>query len=386
MPIANHLFRREAVYYWRCRLPRPIGKIVGRTHLARSLRTKEPDAARRLARRFSTVVDELTERLTRVAMSGKRLPTEADLGRILDNIFTEILEAGEQNRAARPFGFSPWTIDGDADPEEQQRQEDETDPDIGWNWRVHLRHNRLDEILPVVERQLDERNLAKPQDDSNWRVFLRKAMATHGAALDIESEREQGIYRPVQHPFAVMGSGGLSILGMEAARQKVSEMFEEHIKIKNAEGKWKAGSDSEYAVRMALKLFLACKGDLPFAQILAPDAWDFRTWLCALPSLVGKSIYTGLDYNAQITLRETLAATLKEAAPKATTIKVGKWTMTRDEAEANRRSNSARRASRPLMISSFAAFSASRRAITSSALASEAEASTGAATCRGSSA
>lgn len=352
MATTNHLFRREATYYWRCRLPRPIGTILRRSHLARSLRTKEPDRARRLARHLSTVVEELAGRLRGAEMTGRRLPTEADLGRILDDIFSDILEAGEQNRAARPFGFSPWTItepteaenasvEGQIDPHTGEPldpttlAEDCADPDIGGNWRVHLRHNKLDEVAPIVERYLDERNLAMPPNSPEWRVFLRKAMATHGAALDIESEREQGTYRPVVHPFAVMGGGGggLSILGMEGARQKVSEIFDQHIKVKNQEGKWKPGSDSEAAVRMACRLFIACKGDLPFAQVIAPDAWDFRAWLCNLPSLLGKSIYAGQDYTEQANLRQAVEDALKAAGDKADIIKVQGRKMTRAEAE-----------------------------------------------------
>ncbi|MCR6632894.1 MAG: hypothetical protein NVV74_24180 [Magnetospirillum sp.] len=212
MAITNHLFRREATYYWRSRLPLSLGSILGRSHLARSLRTKEPNRARRLARRLSAVVEEVSHLLKVEAMTGRKPPTRADLDRILLDLFTEVLETGEVMRAARPAGYSPFTISdddedaaaavaGQTDPhtgeplDARDLQEDQMEPDTGKNWRTNLKHNVLTPIIPSVEAMLSERNLDRLADDADWRLFLRKAMATVGAALDIESEREQGIYR-----------------------------------------------------------------------------------------------------------------------------------------------------------------------------------------------
>ena len=313
MAMTNHLSRREATYYWRCRLPRSIALILGRSHLARSLRTKAPDRARRLARRLSVVVEEVGQSLKDATMKGRKPPTSEDLDRILMDLFTEVLETGEVKRAARPSGYSPWTIDGDASEEEQDLQEAETDPDIGWNWRTHLKHNLLDPIMPAIEAMLVERNLAPLDDEREWRLFLRKAMATVGAALEIESEREQGIYHAPIHPFvsvkgaAAVGVGGLAA---EVARQKVSDIFDANIAAKKKENKWKPESGTEKQARIALRLFVAFKGDLPFAQVQPADAWAFREWLCGLPSLVGKSIYDSMHYQAAIDLREAIATDL----------------------------------------------------------------------------
>ena len=343
MAMTNHLSRREATYYWRCRLPRSIAQILGRSHLARSLRTKAPDRARQLARRLSVVVEEVGQSLKDATMKGRKPPTSEDLDRILMDLFTEVLETGEVKRAARPSGYSPWTIDGDASEEEQDLQEAETDPDIGWNWRTHLKHNILDPIMPAIEAMLVERNLAPLDDEREWRLFLRKAMATVGAALEIESEREQGIYHAPIHPFvsvkgaAAVGVGGLAA---EVARQKVSDIFDANITAKKKENKWKPESGTEKQARIALRLFVAFKGDLPFAQVQPADAWAFREWLCGLPSLVGKSIYDSMNYQAAIDLREAIATDLaakpKRAGRDGSTelIVVGGKKMTRAEAEA----------------------------------------------------
>jgi integrase len=342
MATTNHLFRREATYYWRCRLPRSIGQILGRSHFARSLRTKDSDQARRLARRLSVVVEDVAQQLRGMAMKGLKSPTREDLDRILLDLFTEVLETGEVIRAARHPGDSPWTIDGDASPEEQELQADQTDPDIGWNWRTHLKHNILDPIIPAVEQMLAERKLRPLDDGAEWTLFLRKAMASVGAALDIESDREQGIYRAPIHPFVTVNGGpaiGAGGIGEEFARQRVSEMFEANIATKKTEGKWKPDSGTEKQARIALRLFIAFKGDLPFAQVQKADAWAFREWLCGLPALVGKSIYANKDYFEAIALREAIAAGL-EKLPKVSgsvtdkKVKIADLEMTRAEAEA----------------------------------------------------
>ncbi|WP_430516830.1 DUF6538 domain-containing protein [Bradyrhizobium yuanmingense] len=46
--MAVHIFRREAVYYWRRRPPRALANIFDRPHLFLSLRTTSPVAARRM--------------------------------------------------------------------------------------------------------------------------------------------------------------------------------------------------------------------------------------------------------------------------------------------------------------------------------------------------
>jgi hypothetical protein len=40
--MAFHIFRRQAVYYWRRRTPRALAKVLGRQHLSMSLQNDEP--------------------------------------------------------------------------------------------------------------------------------------------------------------------------------------------------------------------------------------------------------------------------------------------------------------------------------------------------------
>src|ERR1700759_2652125 len=69
--MAFHIFRRQAVYYWRRRTPRALAKVLGRQHLSMSLQTTNRAAARRLATQVNLFLDDVamlaggTDRLSR---------------------------------------------------------------------------------------------------------------------------------------------------------------------------------------------------------------------------------------------------------------------------------------------------------------------------------
>ncbi|MBR0827242.1 hypothetical protein JQ596_17085 [Bradyrhizobium manausense] len=57
--MAFHIFRRQAVYYWRRRTPRALAKVLGRQHLSMSLHTTNRAAARRLATQVNLFLDDV---------------------------------------------------------------------------------------------------------------------------------------------------------------------------------------------------------------------------------------------------------------------------------------------------------------------------------------
>ncbi|WP_312016234.1 DUF6538 domain-containing protein [Bradyrhizobium vignae] len=57
--MAFHIFRREAVYYWRRRTPRALAIRFGRPHVSMSLRTTSRLAARRLATQLNLTLDDI---------------------------------------------------------------------------------------------------------------------------------------------------------------------------------------------------------------------------------------------------------------------------------------------------------------------------------------
>ena len=57
--MAFHIFRRQAVYYWRRRTPRALAKVLGRQHLSMSLQTTNRAAARRLVTQVNLFLDDV---------------------------------------------------------------------------------------------------------------------------------------------------------------------------------------------------------------------------------------------------------------------------------------------------------------------------------------
>jgi hypothetical protein len=57
--MAFHIFRRQAVYYWRRRTPRALASVLGRQHLSMSLQTTNRAAARRLATQVNLFLDDV---------------------------------------------------------------------------------------------------------------------------------------------------------------------------------------------------------------------------------------------------------------------------------------------------------------------------------------
>lgn len=56
--MAFHIFRRDAVYYWRRRPPRALANLLDHTHLFLSLKTTSHVAARRLAAQLDLILED----------------------------------------------------------------------------------------------------------------------------------------------------------------------------------------------------------------------------------------------------------------------------------------------------------------------------------------
>jgi hypothetical protein len=73
VPVVSHLLRREAVYYWRRKVPRRLVGGFDRKHLLMSLRTWNPAHARSLAIHLDAALEDLlvmpeTQFLTRIKL------------------------------------------------------------------------------------------------------------------------------------------------------------------------------------------------------------------------------------------------------------------------------------------------------------------------------
>lgn len=108
-----HVWERAGCYYWRVRLPRGLAPRLGRSVVAWSLGTREPREARRRAARATAAFETFAAMLERVPPL--RQPTDADLMRVLRDIFDDILVGRESIRAAvlSPSEMKAEGLDGE---------------------------------------------------------------------------------------------------------------------------------------------------------------------------------------------------------------------------------------------------------------------------------
>lgn len=251
-------------------------------------------------------------------MSKARTPDEADLDRILADLFSEIIDGGEANRLHRPIGEWPWMIELDWDDEDQEIAAQQQPEDTANVLRAHMQMNDFSIAQAAVEQKLRKRGLAIPADPLKYRGFLRKALATMAAAHAIDAQRERGIYEPVQHPFLDSRTGPDDASyreDEESELELLSAAFEDYCAERKRMAQWKA--ETERDAHEALRLFLELRGDMPFAQVTRGDAVDFKEKLSLLPRMRGKvnSIYQGKSAVECIEIRKKLekAAGKKDA-------------------------------------------------------------------------
>jgi integrase len=329
-----HLSLRGGVFHWRARLPEAIARAAGRSHYARSLRTRDPREARFLAARLTSALALVDGMLTMPTPNPtQRIAQDEDLLRMLRAMFDQILERGELNRMARPAGFYPWTVDDNDSEEEQEVAENTTPFDKAVWWRSCLQRNMLDEIEPFVARMLAREGLLLPPQDARRLAFLRMALATTVEAHQLNGEREEGHYRPAVFPFdngPTPAAQATPPIGPGPVRQTIQDAFRDYIREKVQLG-W---SDSQASKAEAtLNLFIGLVGTLPFAEITKPDAKRFRDALFQLPALYSRhALYRGLSPQQCVDKAEAIRAALEASASDP--LEAAGHQLTREEAKA----------------------------------------------------
>lgn len=323
-----HLFRRGAIYYWRLRLPALLAGILRRSHVCRSLQTPEPAVARRLAKRLSIEVAALTDRLERLAVARRPLPSPSDLNKILLDLFYDVIQKGEIERLSRPRWVNPLFP-----PDEATGAKAPAGPaSKAESLRASLRMNDFTTARQAVEPMLKERRLAVPDAESHdYRVFLRNAMLTLAAAFDVETELEQGKLPTIQHPlFPRQATDALSPLHQSArhARMTISEAANAFIADKVQERSLRAATANEQ--RAISNLFIALMGNLTCLNVTRKDARDYRSLLLDLPANYGRGRYQKMEPKDCIATRKAIQQQLEQMADP---VRVGLWSLTRADAE-----------------------------------------------------
>ncbi|WP_162175129.1 site-specific integrase [Fodinicurvata fenggangensis] len=310
--LAMHLQRRGARYYFRKRLPWLYARILHRSHVVRSLRTSCPRQARRQASRLSARLEDAFESTEIMSEEENREPSRAELDQILMDIFTEILEVGELNRASRSTGYRAEPIEEEHTIPHQLLGMTNTE----WHKaraELKLELNDLESAEETVESKLQQYRLRLPEDQVERKLFLRQVLATETAAHKVEIDREQGLYYRPEHPFiatAVPAGKHASPVSVSASRETLSQAYETFVQAKEKLRDYTDKTANQ--ARYAISLWLDLMGDRPFAEVQRADAATFQTELAGIPSLSGRSIYKNKTPSEAARIRQALADKLEE--------------------------------------------------------------------------
>jgi integrase len=375
----QHLVQHSGTYLFRRRLPEPLARLLGRTHIKRSLGTRDRRQAIRLAREASARVERLRAEVEQ-AMSEGRLPTREELTAVLAAFFRDLLEVGERRRD-RTRGIPYWEefrhytadLGEDADPEVIAARlatlpplEPEDDPD-GRVVMAELdaRQNRREAVEQRLDRMLARAGLALPHEHPAYARLCRLALAVRVEAAKIDAARDHGDYSDgwPQAPTSVPPeavpdpSGGVrpppppvavALIPATASHSHIATSHVPHSDIgttpstapllsaawaefaaaKVSSGGWTDRKTREDAER-ALRYWCELMGDRPTDRITRRDALDFRDLLRRIPALNGKSIYENRTLKEAIALADDIR---RQLDARQTTIEAAGQTFSAQEA------------------------------------------------------
>jgi len=360
----QHLIHHPSGFLFRRRLPEPLARLMGRTHIKRSLRTRDRRLAVRRAREASARVERLRAEVEQ-AMSEGRLPSREELTEVLAAFFRDLLEVGERRRD-RTRGMPYWEefrhetadLGEDADPETIDARlatlpplEPEDDPE----GRVlmaetDLRHNRSEAVEKRLDLMLARAGLALPHDHPAYARLCRLALAVRVEAAKIDAARDHGDYgdgwpeaptsvppqavpdpaggaRPTSPPPTATIRPAETIpyeirtaqvcrsvsATKTPAAPLLSTAWAEFVAAKVSGGAWTDWKTERDAKRaLALWCELMDEGFQHTDRITRRAALDFRALIQRLPALNGKSIYAGRTAKQAIALADEIRRQLDE--------------------------------------------------------------------------
>jgi hypothetical protein len=138
MPLAQHLTRPGAVYYWRRRIPRRLATCLVRRHLFLSLRTFSTDRARSLAAQLDAVLAEIVRQAETTFLSPPQL--DAILRQVI------AMHSAKLDRVAAAAKAAPFCDVGG---------EVRTDRRVGWVYRLLDAQGADAFVRPQTEPQFD---------------------------------------------------------------------------------------------------------------------------------------------------------------------------------------------------------------------------------------
>ncbi|MDF0492254.1 DUF6538 domain-containing protein [Bradyrhizobium yuanmingense] len=103
--MAVHIFRREAVYYWRRRAPRSLANFLDRQHLFLSLRTTSPVVARRMGAQLDLILEDAAMLAESADLNLSRSQIETMLRGVVDRHLTKLDRVAHAAKRSAGFDF-----------------------------------------------------------------------------------------------------------------------------------------------------------------------------------------------------------------------------------------------------------------------------------------
>jgi integrase len=109
--MAFHIFRREAVYYWRRRAPRALANLLYRPHLFLSLRTTSPVVARRMGAQLDLILEDAAMLADSADLHLSRSQIETMLRGVVDGHLTKLDRVAFAAKSAPGFDLERAKMD-----------------------------------------------------------------------------------------------------------------------------------------------------------------------------------------------------------------------------------------------------------------------------------
>jgi hypothetical protein len=188
-----HLYRRQAVYWWRRRIPKHLRQLFSTSEIRVSLRAHIVAEAATRAARLRVITDLAFQDLERAVTIGLTLPDQT-----FDQLVNQLVQ-DELDRCERERELAGPRTEADIQQAvlDHQRQRARLQQALRYNVYADLE----DQLAPAIEA------VQYVATDSDLAVLQRRAARGLMDAAEINEAREQGIYSREARVLAVAANG-----------------------------------------------------------------------------------------------------------------------------------------------------------------------------------
>ena len=178
----THLVKRGATYYFRCRVPADLLAHYGKNEIKRSLKTKDPATAKRLARQMAVELDHEFEQLRTALNTQQQTLDRLDDARIQALTDLYLRSCLETDDWLRSHGLS--------DPEYDQRLRELEDTLSAL--REAYARGRIEIIAPAMEQILALHGITLEVPDGDYRKLTLAFLKTATKQTELTLKRFKG--------------------------------------------------------------------------------------------------------------------------------------------------------------------------------------------------